>query len=105
MRTFSHLQRESNRIGADFLITKLETALILLSTAETSGSAEARRRIMDLARVAYESVLPLQRRVTMTPRQKELYQQRIDALQLKLKAGADALRTSWGNPWDLRLDH
>ncbi len=86
MRTFSRLQQESNRIGAEFLITKLDTALILLNTADTTGSEEARRRIRSYAQDAYDSVVPLQQRVIMTPLQKELYQQRISALQLRLKA-------------------
>ena len=64
MINFEDLREQSNQAGIGFLWTELDTALTFLGLAETTRNQETALRNRDNARLAYESVLKYQGRVT-----------------------------------------
>jgi len=85
MNSFIRLHEESNKIGSEFLMTELETALTFLAVAETTTSAETRERNRNNAFVAYKTVLRLQPKVVIEPRRKNDFQQRVTDLKRRLQ--------------------
>ena len=85
MNSFGRLHEESNKIGAEFLMTELETAFTFLAVAETTVSAETRERNRKNAYEAYKTAARMQTRIIMEPRRKDVFQQKIKDLKRRLE--------------------
>lgn len=85
MHSFTRLHEESNKIGTEFLLTELNTALTFLAVAETTISAESRQRNRNSALEAYMTVLRMQSKVVMESRRKTDFQHRIADLKKRLQ--------------------
>ena len=85
MGSFSRLREESNKVGAEFLIVELDTALTFLDVAETTTSEESRQRNLKNAEVAYQTALRLAPRLMLMRDQKEAVSQRLAELKNRLE--------------------
>jgi hypothetical protein len=83
--SFAQLREASNKVGTEFVLTELDTALTFLDVAETTRSAETRERNRNHAYEAYEVVLRMQSRVIMDPDQKIEFQQKLATLRRRFK--------------------
>jgi len=90
MGSFSRLREESNKVGAEFLVIELDTALTFLDVAETTTSEESRIRNRKNAEVAYKTALRMAPRVMLVAPQKEAVNERIAKIKSRLeKLGID----------------
>lgn len=80
------IMAESNRIGVQFLLADLATALTFMNVAEVTQIAATRTRNFDSARTAYQTVLRLLPRVTPTPDEQAELQTKIAALKDRFAA-------------------
>ncbi|HEY4010300.1 MAG TPA: hypothetical protein VGM11_09140 [Acidobacteriaceae bacterium] len=85
MKSFTRLQKESNRIGAEFLTTELDTAFTFLEVANTTASGETRERNRNHAHVAYKTIQRMQPRVVMINPQKDEFMRRLAELKRRLE--------------------
>lgn len=85
MSSFTRLREESNRIGIDFLLTELDTAFTFLDVAKTTGSPETRVRNRSNAHEAYVIAQRMQTRVVMEPRQKAMFDEKLELLKETLQ--------------------
>jgi hypothetical protein len=88
MLPFRELREQTNTIGIDFLLTDISTAHVFLDVAETTGVEENRKRNRANAQLAYDTVLRLLPRVTISAEQKRDFSTRLEVLRKRLvKAG------------------
>lgn len=85
MNSFTRLHEESNDIGAEFLLTELETAFTFLAVAQTTSSSETRERNRNNAFEAYKTVIRMQSKIVMEPRRKTDFRQRVADLRKRLQ--------------------
>jgi hypothetical protein len=81
MNSFSRLHEESNKIGIEFLLTELDSALAFLAVAQTTASAETRERNRQHACTAYKVVLRMEKKVIMEPRSKDIFEHKFAELK------------------------
>lgn len=84
MTSFGQLREETNRIGAEFLFTELDSASTFLDVADTTGSEEGRHRNRNSAMTAYSTAIRLRDRVIMPAAQKDEFDRRLSALTTRL---------------------
>jgi hypothetical protein len=90
MGSFSRLREESNKVGAEFLVVELDTALTFLDVAETTTSEESRARNRKNAELAYKTALRLMPRLMLVADQRVAVNQRLTQLKSRLeKLGID----------------
>ncbi|HUB34784.1 MAG TPA: hypothetical protein VMA31_17235 [Bryobacteraceae bacterium] len=77
---------DSNRIGAEFLITDLDIALTFLDVAQISANEETIRRNRAHARRAYDTVLHLLTKLEIDARQRQTIGERLSKLKARLEA-------------------
>lgn len=76
------LQRDINKNAAEFLCVDLDTALTFAQMASSSArNPEARLRNRKNARTAYDTVMRLKEKVTLSPEESALMGEKLDALK------------------------
>lgn len=85
MSELTETGKRLNAAGKDFLKTDVETALTFTELARQSDDAEKRRRNQRHARVAYDTILRLQERVTYTPAERSYMDAMIERLRKDLE--------------------
>lgn len=78
------LERECNRTGSDFLKVDLATALTFAENARSSEDAAKRRRNLKSARKAYDTVLKLAQKVTLSNGDAEEIKEKLGKLRSEL---------------------
>jgi hypothetical protein len=76
----------SNRIGAEFLITDLDIALTFLDVAQTSTNQETIRRNREHARRAYDTVVHLMSKIEVDHPERQKIHERLAKLRVRLQA-------------------
>ena len=77
---------ESNRVGVQFLLADLATAVTFLNAADVTQSDKSRRRNRQNALTAYQTVLRLLPRVTPSNEEQQALTRQLDALKARLTA-------------------
>jgi hypothetical protein len=75
-----------NQIGVELLITDAKTALTFLDLAETSKIAESRSRWIREAHRAYQTILHLAARLSLSEEQREILNAQMKTLKHRLRA-------------------
>lgn len=77
---------ESNRVGVQFLLADLATAVTFLNAADVTQSDKSHRRNRQNALTAYQTVLRLLPRVTPSNEEQQALTRQLDALKARLTA-------------------
>ena len=89
MSSFTRLRERTNKSGVDFLFSEMDTAHTFLQLAATTGVEETRRRNIQNAQLAYDTILQHQAKVILTSAEKNRLEEGLGELKRALeKLGA-----------------
>jgi hypothetical protein len=74
------------RTGAEFLITDLDTAMVFMDVADTSGDKETVARNQRNARKAYNTVLGFLSTLALMPSDRQAVESKLAVLKARLEA-------------------
>jgi hypothetical protein len=77
---------ELNAASVKFLLTDLDTALTFMDVADVTGLEETMQRNHANARKAYDTILHLMKKVTMTAQEQEEMHNKLALLKARLVA-------------------
>lgn len=84
-----HSMEQFHRVGVQFLLTDLGTALTFLDVAELTASEESRRRNLQNARHVYDTVMRLLPRVCPSMEEHAALENRLAELKRRLSIAAN----------------